>query len=631
MSINCSASSSPEYLAGKYQSQKITPLTEPYKYGNFTVYFVLCIIFIQVIKRIIIFADDVKYKTSNSKLPIPFKSSILSLGRYIGYRRVNHKFCSLTGFPSSIGVLLISASGLAYLVCHCFMPSIWYRQCLGFGSPPLAARAASTANALTPFIYAFSGKINLVTAVTGVSYEKLNIYHRIISWFSFLFALIHTAPFLLQPVKEGGASFLKHEFCSNFYYQTGVAALTLFSVLCFFSLQYIRQKFYELFLGVHWPVAIAYMGVLAWHDANLLGSWTFLWASVAVLVGGYCYRYLFKTSYLVGSWYKPDIATLRDLGDDSTEINILSFNIARWEPGQHLFIRFPTLQPLGNHPFSIASLPDYNSTNKCTNIRLICRAQKGFTKLLHEQAISNVDMSYRVFLDGPYGGVPRNTMSFDQVVLICTGSGATAIIPFITWFVQEKLLMDKYGSVGNMVTTRIRLLWVVKNRDMFEWYRSEIEEAIDMAPHGFLDVTVHYTRLESTSHRTDILTSQIKNIKYNAFTPQINDIKIKTFKNNAFTNYYNETISSKTSQTYRSTEHPIIEFHKGRPNLRELLNNWSLEFGQRTSIISCGHQASSVEIANAVADLQKLIFSGKKNNFGATYEEIYLHSEVFGW
>ncbi|KAJ5711107.1 ferric reductase NAD binding domain-containing protein [Penicillium malachiteum] len=56
-------------------------------------------------------------------------------------------------------------------------------------------------NALIPFIVALSGKVNVVTFLTGISYEKLNILHRWASYLCLCLAAVHTVPFIVTALK----------------------------------------------------------------------------------------------------------------------------------------------------------------------------------------------------------------------------------------------------------------------------------------------------------------------------------------------------------------------------------------------------------------------------------------------
>lgn len=67
----------------------------------------------------------------------------------------------------------------------------------------------------------------------------------------------------------------------------------------------------------------------------------------------------------------------------------------------------------------------------------------------------------------------------------------------------------------------------------------------------------------------------------------------------------------------------LLEF--GRPPLREALRQWSEGFGKRACIYVCGPSQMKVDVANAVAEMQDDIWISDER------EEVYLHTESFGW
>ena len=71
------------------------------------------------------------------------------------------------------------------------------------------------AAAFTPLLLALSGKFNLVTLITGIGYERLNVVHRWVGWATFGLSVAHTVPFLVAPLKEGGRAALKEQFYSE--------------------------------------------------------------------------------------------------------------------------------------------------------------------------------------------------------------------------------------------------------------------------------------------------------------------------------------------------------------------------------------------------------------------------------
>ena len=70
--------------------------------------------------------------------------------------------------------------------------------------------------ALTPLIIALSGKANLITLLTGIGHEKLNVIHRWTSWLCLGLSVVHTIPFIVAPLKDGG-----HKTLHKQYYKPG--------------------------------------------------------------------------------------------------------------------------------------------------------------------------------------------------------------------------------------------------------------------------------------------------------------------------------------------------------------------------------------------------------------------------
>lgn len=88
-----------------------------------------------------------------------------------------------------------------------------------------------------PFVFATAGKSNFITLVTGVSHEKLQIFHRWISYAFFVTALVHTFPFIVYNIKTGT---MVESWNTLVFYWTGVVALLAQAWLTFASLSPLR-------------------------------------------------------------------------------------------------------------------------------------------------------------------------------------------------------------------------------------------------------------------------------------------------------------------------------------------------------------------------------------------------------
>ncbi|KAK3063063.1 hypothetical protein LTR53_019075, partial [Teratosphaeriaceae sp. CCFEE 6253] len=128
----------------------------------------------------------------------------------------------------------------------------------------------------------------------------------------------------------------------HFYvYGTGLAALVPLLVLCIHSLPPLRRSFHELFVTVHVPISIVFLGMLFWHCHNYLTSWHYLWSTVAIWLASYLVRlfYLnwtnpFRMSFLIG-----EEAAVTLLPENALKITIPTQ--VKWKPGQYVYLRMP--------------------------------------------------------------------------------------------------------------------------------------------------------------------------------------------------------------------------------------------------------------------------------------------------
>lgn len=98
---------------------------------------------------------------------------INSLFRYVVYRKPRFLF----GCPPGAAILIV-AFGI-FTIAWIFSVHPYYNDVIWkCGSPLLSVRAGWYSLSTTPIIFALAMKRNAVTVLTGISYEKLNVYHR---------------------------------------------------------------------------------------------------------------------------------------------------------------------------------------------------------------------------------------------------------------------------------------------------------------------------------------------------------------------------------------------------------------------------------------------------------------------
>ncbi|KAK2018412.1 ferric reductase like transmembrane component [Colletotrichum eremochloae] len=415
---------------------------------------------------------------------VGFVNDTLALFRWVFYRPIpdfiwgSHRFTF-----SSLAVITCGLVALAFVALYCFLQQPLYWQSIQFGSPPVAIRAGMIAVALTPWIIVTSMKANVLSMLIGIGPERLNVFHRWAGYLCLFLSLVHTIPFYIQPVwDDGGMDVFSRLFPggSGVIYGTGIACLVPLVWLCVASLPFIRRIAYELFVMLHVPVGMAYVGLLFWHTKNYLASWDYLWATVGIWVLCYFIRLFnlnwtrpWRLSFMVG-----DEAAISLLAENAIKITIPTQ--MRWRPGQYVYLRMPGVSFFDNHPFTISSLcsEDFPSEygEQYRDCILVFKPYGGFTRKVLDMAIEKGPFhTYRAFLDGPYGGMRRDLAAFDTCILIAGGSGITALM-------SQLLNLIKRMRDGKAITRKVVVVWALKRLEAMDWFREELRICRESAP-----------------------------------------------------------------------------------------------------------------------------------------------------
>ncbi|TKA65859.1 hypothetical protein B0A55_07949 [Friedmanniomyces simplex] len=284
--------------------------------------------------------------TSLQRTPIVRRTT--ALDRFLSYRVFRIRAWNWNSAP--LGILLLSLVGTIYFACMTLVPSPYYwplTETLNYwgGSPPLATRSGWLSLGCMPFVFLTAGKSNLITAVTGVSHEKLQVFHRWISYAFFVTALIHTFPFIVYNIRTYQ---MVMQWNTNFDYWTGVVALIAQAWLTFASISPLRAISYEWFKFSHFVAALVFMVFLFFHCGYTLSAWDY---------------FIVTGVFFALSWLHRQLRIYFEHGVNSRATVSLAANgfvcvrvptKAVWHVGQHFFVRFMTLgiHAASIHPFS---------------------------------------------------------------------------------------------------------------------------------------------------------------------------------------------------------------------------------------------------------------------------------------
>ncbi|KGO68097.1 Riboflavin synthase-like beta-barrel [Penicillium italicum] len=586
-------------------------------------------------------------------------------------------------FPS-LAVTAIVLVAFIFVALYCFVPQPLYYWSIALGSPPLAIRAGMLAVAMIPWIVALSTKANFITMMTGLGPERLNGLHRWSAYICLFLSLVHMVPFYITPIWEDGAlvNYSMGIPPHAYVYGTGIAALVPLLVLCIHSLPIFRNWMYELFVFVHIPVSYIFVAMLFWHTRNYLSSWAYLFTTIAIWIISYIVRLFYlnwahplRSSFLIG---EESAITLLP----QNAIKITTPTKMRWKPGQYVYLRLPRISVIQSHPFTIASLcsDDFPSTygEKYRDMTLVFRPFQGFTREVFQKALEHGPYrTYSAFVEGPYGGMQREMAAFDDVIFFAGGSGITAIA-------SQLLDLIKKIRDGKAITKSVKVIWALKSPETMEWFQEELRICRDYAPSNIVSCHFFLTGVKQDDQvGRDIVQGKIygmlqgidkRNSAYIRDEAAGNpDIEKELRRENedgvaALPNAYMATRASNTRQYYQparnpdgpaaSTGHgnPNFDFGFGapqlvpqrpppapvprfayyqargrdnwrtdyfRPNITQMINEFSKTFGRRACVFVCGPPSMRVEVANTVAKLQMQVI------MDSSRDEVFLHAENY--
>ena len=375
--------------------------------------------------------------------------------------------------------LILSSVGYKSWIPNAFYQT-QYKEILNH----ITIRTGDFAFVLLPVLILFSSRNNILLCLTGWSHLTYLLLHR---WVARLF-MVHV-------VVHSIAAFQIYRFFETTpWWYWGVAGTVLVVVLTVGSGLYVRGAQYELFLISHIVLTVL-MLVASWY--HLVGWYEVLGLSVkAKNTFGYEIWFYFG----IAAWFfdrlvrvvrvvrwGPRRATVTQIEGSTGHVRV-DIPGVRWgvEPGNHVFVYFPTLRPWApweNHPFSVVptylleqpsahrgpgaasetggstpvdeekQLPTTTQVSttppptSTAGITLFLRKSSGITSKLQPNT------RLLAFLDGPYPSTSASSttdlLRCDRLLIIVGGIGITAALPWAYSHLNAKLVWSvKEGDQG---------------------------------------------------------------------------------------------------------------------------------------------------------------------------------------
>ncbi|KAG2359762.1 ferric reductase NAD binding domain-containing protein [Suillus spraguei] len=479
-------------------------------------------------------------------------------------------------------------------------------------------RIAMLAASQFPIITALGTKNNIVSLVTGISYDRLNYIHRMMARTCFMLLWVHAAGEIVS-----FPNFQKT--LSEDWLRGGITAMVAFSILIIVSLRPVRTGAYEVFFFIHFlGVGIFLVGGY-FHTKGAHGSY-WIWPSFVFWAFDRFIRVIrlvvFNHSYF---GFKSGSGTM----DATTELlskDVVRLRLRRpphfhWSPGQTAYLIMPSVStlPFEAHPFTIASfdssgllsaaktedksgsVENYETQVLGSNANtpfwkelvFLVNVHGGFTKRLKEVAAAKGEV--KVFVDGPYGPSP-DLDSYDTSVFVAGGSGVSYTLPVFLSVIESV-------RKGRSSCKRVVFIWSIRDAEYIQWIEEALIKAIQLSPPSLaLSIRIFDTGFPSAKQSLE---------------------EDSSLSNSTEKGSVEQAETRKSSMLLSSRG---VRMESGRPDLDALLKEEVSRTSGSMSVSVCGSQG----IARAVRHALRFPVSGPSNilNGGPS---VTLYVESFGY
>ncbi|KAL7422396.1 ferric-chelate reductase Frp1 [Cryptotrichosporon argae] len=422
------------------------------------------------------------------ELPMPDRE--LSRATRIGWtlRAMWRKFFTLVAVPLSFDNVHIATLHLTEFVwATSYITGVIVLSLYGasWDSRVWSDQAAWVAVAQVPLIVALAGRNNLVSFLTGISYDRLDFLNRWSTRVCYAGIWIHVAG-RLHLAADGHDLHLADDST-----RWAIVGLVAMSLLVFVSLRPIRHVAYEFF--------VAAQTVLV---AVSLVAWILHWRAIAIWlypgIAIWALDKLCRVGRLVVAnrlWRGRPKAHLSSL-TPSTLLLSIPAPTQRWAAGQHFYLSMPCISrlPWESHPFTAATVPSAYDDGE---LKFIIRVRGGFTRRLRDRldevrklrglrALEACEIEVSATVEGAYGRASRLD-AYDAVVLVAGGSG-------ISYALAHALAIIDAAKAGRGATRAVRLVWMVRSAAHVAWIAPLLAPALlDLPPTLKISLHVHIT------------------------------------------------------------------------------------------------------------------------------------------
>ncbi|KAF7546544.1 hypothetical protein G7Z17_g8348 [Cylindrodendrum hubeiense] len=339
------------------------------------------------------------------------------------------------GFPS-LGHAILVAAYLILNIVLCLIKIDWNIAQLNNPGARLGWMTAAN-TALSVF---FGLRNTPLGFLSEQSYNRLNFLHRVVGYTAIAQMLCHALLYALRFGLQHRLSVLITKPANLHGIVSGVGMLILLLGL-------MRHLGYEAFYVSH-----VFGAIVTMFFAGLHRPFWYKKVPVIMIFAGAMWALdrLIRAATLLYNLYKNK-ATIYPLPNNGVRL-VLNRPLAGAKSGSHCFVWIPGIRALEVHPFTIVS-------NNALGLELVIKPYKGFTRDIHDYAISKPGSTVRASVEGPYGSLP-NLEHYDRIIFIAGGSGAAFTFGLVNDFLsklelESPQLVDFIWTVREKVTLHV--------------------------------------------------------------------------------------------------------------------------------------------------------------------------------
>lgn len=462
-----------------------------------------------------------------------------------------------------------------------------------------------------PLIVGLASRNNILSWLTGISYEKLNYLHRASGRICVLTTWLHTLGWFHKGLGKHGPG--------SKIFLSGMLAAVALLIMWLSSFAIARRIFYELFLFLHITMGIIFI-VGSYYHWPRLGEWC--WVGLVI----WAFDRIVSTLRMVivnKAWLMPFSSrraehsgcTVELVDPDVVRLTLNRPNL-RYSPGQHAFISMPgvALTRYEQHPMTMA-----NIQNSAGDVTFIIRAQSGFTRRLVNRLQSTKASDINCYIDGPYG-ISHDLNHYDSVILVAGGTG-------VTYALAHFLSIIKASRDQTTAVSHARLVWNVRHAEHVSWIAPMLNDAVAMGTGSTqFTVDVYVTRSSASAEPGDrIGTSDAIAIESPDYSPSGSSENV-TASEKPSPGSSVEKLALRSGLTAAAAG--MVNFHRGRSHVESILRtdvDKSSTDAAGVVMAVCGPTQLTIDARRAVCRVNSTTAILKGQN------PITFHTETFGW